>query len=114
MRITMNPTRKMLTDRQLLPMQRVQTALDQKVVLSCDKYVPMLSGVLKKAIGTVYGSGKIQYNTPYARQNYYSNAGRGNGGTTRGGLRGRMWFDRAKSRHKHEWEALVRGLSRGG
>ena len=47
MRITMNPTRKMLTDRQLLPMQRVQT-LDQKVVLSCDKYVPMLSGVLKK------------------------------------------------------------------
>lgn len=109
----MNPTRKMLTDRQLLPMQRAQTALDQKVVLSCDKYVPMLSGVLKKAIGTVYGSGKIQYNTPYARQNYYSNAGRGNGGITRGGLRGRMWFSRAKTRYKEAWLMLVRGLSGG-
>ena len=111
MSVTMKNTELMLTERGLQPMQRVQTALDQKVVLNCDKYVPMRSGTLKKAIGTVYGSGKVQYNTPYARPNYYSNMGRGVSGTANGGFRGRLWFSRAKDRFKAAWLNLVRGLA---
>lgn len=97
MRIRINPTAQILAERGLERGGRVQTFVDTSVVRLSDKYVPMQSGTLKKAIGTVYGSGKVRYNTPYARKNYYESAGRGTQGTSFGGLRGRLWFERMKS-----------------
>ncbi len=76
---------------------KVQRYIDTAVVRYCDKYVPMRTGTLKKALGTVYGSGKVRYNTPYAKNNYYFNKGRGMGGTAYGGFRGRKWFERMKA-----------------
>ncbi|MCM1024414.1 MAG: minor capsid protein [Prevotella sp.] len=76
---------------------KVQRYTDTAVVRHCDKYVPMRTGILKKANGTVYGSGKVKYNTPYAAENYYRNKGRGSGGTAYGGFRGRLWFERMKA-----------------
>lgn len=97
MRIRINPTAQILAARGLERGGRVQTYIDNEVVRLSSKYVPMQSGTLKKAIGTVYGSGEVKYNTPYARKNYYENRGRGNEGTSNGGLRGRMWFERMKA-----------------
>ena len=42
------------------------------------------------SIGTDY----IKYSTPYAKKQYYTNAGNGIGGTNRGGLRGKLWDKR--------------------
>lgn len=37
---------------------------------------------------------KIIYNAPYAKKQYYSNAGNGIDGTNKGGLRGKRWDKR--------------------
>ena len=44
----------------------------------------------------------MKYIAPYARQIYYTNAGRGQEGTQNGGLRGKYWFERMKADHKDE------------
>lgn len=97
MKISMKPLKQLLKDRGLEPNGKVQRFIDTEVVRHNDKYVPMRSGTLKKAVGTVYGSGKVKYCTPYAKENYYNNAGSGKQGTKKGGLRGRLWFERMKA-----------------
>jgi len=37
---------------------------------------------------------KITYNAPYAAKQYYTNKGNGKQGTSKGGLRGKMWDKR--------------------
>lgn len=93
---------------------RVQKYIDKEVVSRCDKYVPMRSGLLKKAIGTVIGSGFVRYSLPYAKNQYYNNTGHSQGekgkeGTAYGGLRGRLWFERMKAVHR---EAILSGAAK--
>lgn len=107
--IEMRPAEEILRARGIQRGGRVQKYIDGKVVSFCDKYVPFRSGLLKRAIGTVYGSGFVRYNTVYARQQYYGNSGRGLQGTARGGLRGRLWFERMKAVHKDD---ILRGAAR--
>lgn len=92
-----DPPGKVIRELGLQKGGKVQRFIDTSVVRYCDKYVPMRTGTLKKAPGTVYGSGKVKYSTPYAAQNYYFNKGRGSGGTTYGGFRGRLWLERMKA-----------------
>lgn len=82
----------------------VQKMVDSEVLRQSDPYVPMRTGMLKKSgiLGTVIGEGIVKYIAPYARQNYYTNAGRGQEGTQNGGLRGKYWFERMKADHKDE------------
>lgn len=105
--VQMNPVEEMLKKRGIERGGEVQKYIDGKVVSLCDKYVPMLTGLLKRAVGTVYGSGYVRYSTPYAKRQYYSNSGHSRGarareGTAYGGLRGRLWFERMKAAHKDE------------
>ena len=82
----------------------VQKMVDSEVLRQSDPYVPMRTSMLKKSgiLGTVIGEGVVKYIAPYARQNYYTNAGRGQEGTQNGGLRGKYWFERMKADHKDE------------
>lgn len=100
--IEIKPTEELLKARGVQRGGRVQKYIDSKVVSFCDKYCPFLSGLLKRAMGTVYGSGYVRYNTPYAKSQYYGNGGHGKEGTARGGLRGRLWFVRMKAVHRNE------------
>ena len=88
---------------------KVQAFLDNEVIRLTEPYVPFDTGVLKTSplIGTVLGEGKVVYNTPYARRQYYENRGFGTDGKKRGGLRNRLWFEVMKNNHK---EAIVRSL----
>lgn len=100
--VQMRPVDELLKKRGLERGGRVQKYIDSKVVSYCDKYVPMLFGELKKAIGTVIGSGFVRYSLPYAKNQYYNNTGHSRGarakeGTAYGGLRGRLWFERMKA-----------------
>ena len=45
-------------------------------------------------LGTVIGSGSMEYLAPYARRQYYENAGQS------GGNRGKLWFERMKASKK--------------
>ncbi len=81
----------------------VQYLIDSEVIRFSDPYVPFLSGRLKDAKAhTFIGSGDVRYQTPYAPLQYYRNAGNGIEGTARGGLRGRLWFERMKIDHKQD------------
>ena len=97
--------------------EKAQKYIDSEVLRLSDPYVPMNTGMMKKSgiSGTVLGSGEVDYTAPYARQQYYTNAGRGkeglnaSGGTR--GLRGRQWFERMKADHKDEILAGVKKIN---
>lgn len=77
--------------------------LANEVARSCDPYIPMQTGTLKNTkqiIQTASGT-VLKYTQPYARRQYYS--GRAPGGGNYGPLRGRYWFERAKTDHRPEW-----------
>ena len=95
---------RMVAHRSLQSGGRVQKYIDSTVLRKSDPYVPFLSGMLKTSgiSGTVIGSGTVVYNSTYARRQYYANGGNGKQGTSRGGLRGRYWFERMKADHLDE------------
>ena len=99
---------EMLEKRGLEEGGPAQQALDSEVLHHCEPYVPILSGVLRDSgpLSTEIGSGLVEYNTPYARKQYYEN----NGGE---GLAGRLWFERAKADHLGDWADVVEEISGG-
>lgn len=94
-----------------------QKYVDSETLRLSTPYVPYDNGGLIKSgiSGTVMGSGEINYTAPYARQQYYTNAGRGKQGLTKRNshnykcLRGKLWFERMKADHKDE---ILRGLEK--
>lgn len=102
MRFTINPTRQLLSERGIQRGGRVQKFIDSECIRRMAPYTPFRTGTLQRSatLGTVIGSGIIKQNTPYAKSNYYCNAGRGQQGTANGGLRGRNWFERMKAAHR--------------
>ena len=110
-RIELKTTDQIIRERELHPKGKAQKYVDDAVLRCCDEYVPLDSGTLKDSgkIHTVIGSGVVKYVTPYAKQQYYHNAGRGTQGTASGGLRGRLWFERMKAVYK---KAILEGAKR--
>lgn len=95
------PENVLLARRNLQKGGKAQQYVDSEVTRCCDKYVPLDKGYLKESHSpaTVVGSGRVVYGASYARRNYYENRGRGTEGTAKGGLRGRLWFERMKPDH---------------
>lgn len=94
---------------------QAQKHIDSEVIRHSDPYVPFRHGDLIKSgiSGTVLGSGVVEYTAPYARQQYYNNAGHGEEGVNAldgaKGLRGKMWFERMKADHK---EDILKGIKK--
>jgi len=85
-----------------------QMKLDNAILKDTDKYVPMLTGMLKLSgrLGTTIGKGTILYIAPYAKARYYSTT---KVGTLTGGLRGPQWFERSKASNKQNWLKIAKG-----
>lgn len=83
--------------------QRAQYAFSQQVAKAVDPYVSFDTGTLKNSVNQAsdFKGGKLVYNTPYARKQYYLHA---QGTDLRGdtGLRGSYWGQRAIAAHKDE------------
>lgn len=85
--------------------EKAQKIIDSEVLRRCDPLIPLDTGMLKKSgiTNTVIGSGIVTYATPYARKQYYENAGRGRQGISKKNthnykcLRGSYWFERMKA-----------------
>lgn len=90
---------EMLKKRGLNQRGFVQKAVDSEVIRRNDPYVPFRTGTLKGSalIASRIGDGVVIYNTPYARRQYYENAGNGKEGMSNGGRRGAKWFERMKA-----------------
>lgn len=72
---------------------KAQEFIDSECLRYCDPLTPRRTGYLIKSgqLGTVIGSGEMNYLAPYARRQYYENAGNS------GGQRGKLWFERMKA-----------------
>lgn len=110
-KLELTPKKAMLAKRGLQKGGRVQQYLDSEVLRCSDPYVPFLNGPLKRSgiTSTVVGSGMVHYETPYAVKNYYHNRGMGKQGMAKGGLRGRLWFERMKADHM---KSILEGVKR--
>lgn len=80
---------------------KVQKYVDSTVLRFCEPYTPLVTGTLIKTgiLGTIVGSGEIQYLAPYSKKVYYSNSAIGR---PTGPLRGPRWFERMKADKKDE------------
>lgn len=90
---------------------KVQKYIDSEVLRQSEPYVPLLTKALIRSgtINTKIGSGEVVYRTPYARRQYYENAGMGKEGMSKGGRRGKQWFERMKANHR---EQILAGAAR--
>jgi hypothetical protein len=86
-----------------------QIFIDSEVLRLSEPYIPLLTGTLIRSgiLGTEFGSGKVQWITPYARRQYY--AGRAPGESKTGPLRGCKWFERMKEVHG---AAIIKGAKK--
>lgn len=88
--------------------ERTQKYIDSEVLRLSEPYVPKRTGKLIESgiSGTVIGSGVVEYTAPYAKEQYYTNAGRGmdglNAAHSAKGLRGAFPFERMKADHGDE------------
>lgn len=95
--------------------ERTQKYIDSETLKWTEMYMPKRTGTLVRSgiQGTVIGSGILEYKAPYARNQYYTNAGRGIDGinAVKGtkGLRGPYGFERMKADHKDD---ILKGIQK--
>ncbi len=88
--------------------RNAQKFIDSEVLRRTEPYIPFRTGMMIKSgkLGTVIGSGVVEYIAPYARLQNYTNAGKGTDGlhASHGakGLRGAFPFERMKADHLDE------------
>lgn len=85
-----------------------QKFIDREVLRRIEPYIPFRTGMMIKSgkLGTVIGSGIVEYIAPYAKDQYYNNKGKGidglNASNGAKGLRGPFFFERMKADHGDE------------
>lgn len=87
---------------------KAQSYIDSEIIRRSDPLVPYDSGVLKDSaiLSTKIGTGIIEYNTPYAKKQYFK--GRATG------QRGRLWCRRMWTSDKPEILENAQKIINGG
>ena len=93
--INLDPVEKMLLKRKLDENGQAQLFFATEIARLSEPYVPFLDGDLKNK--KTISPKKITYNMPYAKRQYFGNSGYGKEGTSKGGLRGKLWVKRCWS-----------------
>ncbi len=92
---------KILRKRGLEPNGRAQQFFTNEVARKANPYIPFKDGGLKDKQVRIEPDCIIYY-APYARKQYYENKGNGKQGTSKGGLRGKLWLQRMWADHGNE------------
>lgn len=94
--------------------KRAQSWLDNEVLKDSDEYMPFNTGNLRSSgiRGTKIGSGRVEYNAPYAKKTYYGF--HMNFRKDKHPKAGPIWFERAKAVNKDKWINGARKLAGGG
>ena len=88
--VRMNSVNEILSKRRMQNGGEAQVYLTKECAKAFNNYTPFLTGRLKDMDITI-GVDTITYYAPYARIQFYTNAGKGREGTSKGGLRGKRW-----------------------
>ena len=91
--------------------QKVQYAFSQQVAKAVDPYVPFDTGTLKNSVNQAsdFKGGKLIYNTPYARRQYYLHT-QGQGLHGENHLRGSYWASGPLLTTKTNWSSSPKTL----
>lgn len=91
---------------------RAQMFLDSEVLRLSTLYTPIKTSMLIKSgiLGTVFGSGTVQWIAPYAKPQYYNTADTRSYDPKRGG----HWFERMKADHGKAIIAKTKRMAGGG
>lgn len=86
--------------------KQCQKMLDTQVLKDSNYYCPLDTSMLQKSAitNTVIGSGKVVWNTPYAREQYYGHPNKSHQKNPNAAMK---WFEVAKSKNIKNWEQLV-------
>lgn len=89
--------------------RRVQPAIDNEVLKDSNYYAPMDTGNLRSAgiRGTALGSGKIVWDAPYARRQYYEDNNKSKDSNPNATY---LWFEVAKANKLQNWIRLANRL----
>lgn len=79
--------------------EKAQEFIDSECIRCMNPLTPRLTGVMIKSatLGTVIGSGQIEYLTPYARRQYYEHKTK------------KKWFETMKAGHK---DSILKGAAK--
>ena len=120
-RLELQSLQQIMSRRGLEAKGRVQQFIDSEVLRLNDPLIPLDTGKLKQSgvTGTTVGSGKVVYNAPYSRYQYYGKLMVGRAPKTLTNIdlqyhsgdpnRGAFWFERMKSAHLDD---ILRGAQR--
>lgn len=89
----MDPTQKILLKRSLNKNGGAQKFFTSEMQRVMRPYVPVLNNKLRGS--SVIKGTCIEFNTPYARRQFYENQGNGTEGMNKGGRAGSQWSQRA-------------------
>lgn len=91
---------------------KAQKFIDNEVLRFCSSRVPFDTGMLQKSgiLGTVVGSGAVQYVATYAAYQYYGTAGSRSYDANRGG----QWFERGKAAERSRILLGAQRIAGGG
>lgn len=89
-------------------LEKAQFFVDSECLNRMKYLTPRDTGAMIKSgiLGTVPGSGKIEYTSPYARRQYYENRGNGKQG-------GRLWFERMKAQEGNDIRRKAEAIATG-
>ncbi|WP_374964619.1 minor capsid protein [Lysinibacillus sp. RS5] len=87
--------------------EKAQFILDQQVVKDSNFFIPKDTSDLEGSAltHTVFGSGEVTWQTPYARRLYYNpqyDFSKDSNPNAQG-----LWFEAAKALHVHDWTRLM-------
>lgn len=104
-KVKLEDKEKILLKRKLNKGGEAQVFFTKECAKRMNNYVPFLTGRLKD-MSVSMGADYVKYSTPYARKQYYTNAGKGIKNTS--GLRGKLWDKRMWN---NEGQLIVKNLA---
>jgi len=93
MKVIMNNIDTILKKRRLNKGGPAQIFFTKECAKAMNNFIPLQTGRLKD-MSIEIGVDFVAYTTPYARKQFYANAGNGKGGMNVGGQRGKRWDKR--------------------
>lgn len=90
--------------------QQAQAALDIQVLKDSNYYIPKDEGTLEASGVIASGGGKVEWNTPYAREQYYEKPNKSHDTNPNARMK---WFEFAKAQWGQQWVKMVNGFFGG-
>lgn len=84
--------------------KRTQLVLDNRIAADSNYFCPLDTGALQASVFPIQGNGTLEWNEPYAREQYYERPNKSKDSNPNASMK---WFERAKAQFLSAWRALA-------